>query len=587
MKIVIVLSIVILNVCFISASCEKTGEISSIVIAKSSSEQIVNAASIFQRYLLRSMDVEVPIVYEQEKSGLAIHIGLTAYVESKNLDLHGLDEDGYLFLNEGDGNFIILGGTDWGTEFGVYAFLEEYLGVRWLMPTELGTDIPTKDRLVVEVVNKRVNPAYLSRHLSPIDINETDDLGQWGRFNKVRKRIESNHNLNQLFAVERYGKSNPDFYPYIHGKINVPTGASDYRWQPNFFAKGIADSAAVFILEYFEKHPEVKSFSLSINDDASRFDRSSLSSKGRNRRTNYLGLVSLSDEYFRWANSVVSQVSEIFPNRTYGTLAYNNLMTPPIRKIGVHRNIVPFITNERLRWANPDFKEKDIRLTEDWKKVSANVGWYDYSYGRAYLVPRIWSGTMSEYLRWGMDNGIRHYTSEVYPNWGEGPKPYLLTKLLWDPTLNVDTLTYEWCERFAGEKSARKLVEYFRLWDNFWTHDIQNTTWYNLNSIYLDFENPSYLANVSNSLLMRSERLLREAYALASDETKKRRVQALLDMWQLYRIAIEFYQSNSVEITKLEDFKRSKSFLAHLDKLRVNPLYEMPIAYIRKYLKYK
>ena len=39
---------------------------------------------------------------------------------------------------------IIAGPTPYGTEFGVYEFLERYVGVRWLMPGPDGEDVPAR-----------------------------------------------------------------------------------------------------------------------------------------------------------------------------------------------------------------------------------------------------------------------------------------------------------------------------------------------------------------------------------------------------------------------------------------------------------
>ena len=46
-------------------------------------------------------------------------------------------------------NFVILGGSDWGTEFGLYSFLERFAGVRWLIPSDIGIDIPKQASLMV------------------------------------------------------------------------------------------------------------------------------------------------------------------------------------------------------------------------------------------------------------------------------------------------------------------------------------------------------------------------------------------------------------------------------------------------------
>ena len=92
-----------------------------------------------------------------------IHVGITSFVNKRIPDLHDLDEDGFVIETQGSDHLIIAGPTSWGTEHGVRAFLEQFLGVRWLMPGPRGEHVPHLNELVIPMVSIRESPIFLNR----------------------------------------------------------------------------------------------------------------------------------------------------------------------------------------------------------------------------------------------------------------------------------------------------------------------------------------------------------------------------------------------------------------------------------------
>ncbi len=140
--------------------------VATIVVAKNATPQIQTAAQLLQKIVAQSSGATLPI--GETANGAAIHIGSTPGVAAAKLDLKKLDEDGYVLRALDKNNFVIIGGSDWGTEFGVDEFLERYLGVRWLMPGEIGEDVPQHATLDIPQANVRQEPVYLSRMMSPV-----------------------------------------------------------------------------------------------------------------------------------------------------------------------------------------------------------------------------------------------------------------------------------------------------------------------------------------------------------------------------------------------------------------------------------
>lgn len=551
----------------------------TIVLAESASHQIQDVAKVLQDYIKRSTGALIPISNQAQSNSISIHIGLTSYVKSR-LDIKILDDDAFILDGRNSNNYIIAGGSDWGTEFGVYSFLERFVGVVWLMPTQIGVDVPKIVTLTVP--NKKIvdSPIYISRNIYPIFININNPLGTWGRFNRLRGRINFSHNLLNLYDPKEYFKTNPSFF-------GTADSVSSYKWQPDFSAKGIADTGAAKIIRYFKSNPTATSYSLGINDWRI-FDQSPESLARRKGTKNYLGLEDVSDDYFRWANEVVKKVTKVFPDKNFGLLAYNNVAEPPSTSIGVAPEIVPFITYERMRWADSSLEIKGHEINKSWEEEANILGWYDYTYGLNYLVPRVWFHKMQNYLKWGAKHHVKYYFAELYPNWVEGPKSWLQAKLLWNPSSNVDSLLNVWYVSFAGEKAAPKLKAFYTIWESFWTKDIFFSKWNNNSGGYLPFNNYSYLDAIPNNYVDRADYLINAAYSLAVTEIQKKRLQKLLEMWLINRTAIDIWQQSDLPINKKNDaFINSVQFISLLNNLEQDSLYSPSILSIKMALKIK
>jgi hypothetical protein len=563
----------------------------TIVVAKNASPQVQSAAQLLQKTVAQSSGATLPI--GETASGNALHVGSTPGTAAK-LDLKKLDEEGYVLRALDKNNFVIIGGSDWGTEFGVDEFLERYLGVRWLMPTELFEDVPQHKTInLPDDANVRQEPVYLSRQLSPFNVVGDNPSSVWARRNRARGRIGFHHNLLNLFPPSKYFATHPEFYPIYDGKRYKPLDDDDPRWQPNFAAPGIVDAAVEEINAYFERNPEAISYSLGMNDSA-RFDESPESKARRSGKKNFLGLEDVSDDYFEWANAVVERVLQKHPGKVFGTLAYNNIVEPPTR-VKVHPAIVPFITYERMRWSDPELEKIGKDLTLRWAQVSPNIGWYDYAYGISYQLPRVWFHEQQDYLSWGAKNHVNYHYAELYPNFGTGPKSWIFTKLLWNPNQNVDALLDDWYTRTAGKAAAPRLREYYALWEKFWTQDIQKSGWNTKKGQYLPFYSAEYLRDVPPEYLARSDKLLNEAAALADTPQRKARVAKLREMWEFYRASTIAYQgldkpapqneaqalqylNDAVAVTDAAQKRRDL-----LEAFKTDPLYAGAADYVSRY----
>ena len=437
----------------------------------------------------------------------------------------GIDEFAIAFPDER--SVVVVGHN----LYGIYEFLERYVGVRWLMPGPFGTDVPKRKTLRIPVVAVREAPSFLSRQL---EVPRGGVMDWCNRNRMVTRQAGQAHNLNKLFSFEE-AKAHPEYFPLrADGTRYTPTGHQG--WQLCFDPSVTATVAINRIVHHFNIRPFDHSYALSINDNGN-YCRCPVCAPGL-KGENY------SETYYRWVNAVAEGVAVVHPDKFLGLLAYNNVIQPP--EGPVHSNVVPFMTQDRLKWIDPAVREFGEDLTRAWDEKVPSLAWYDYIYGRFYMLPRVYFHQMAETLRWGHDNGVRHYYAEAYPNFGEGPKLYVLLKLLWNKDADVDALLAEWYERVGGREAAPFLAEYYAFWEDFWTRRILESKWYRQAGTYMPFFNdPDYLLDVTPEELAHLSELMKKALAKVQSEEQKQRVQTLADMHAFYAATALAYQAGT------------------------------------------
>ena len=513
----------------------------AIVVAKDADPQTREAADLLARTLQQSTGAAFPILVDGDvpadpAPAARLFVGRCPSVDTLDLPLKGLDDDGFLIRPAGADALAIVGPTAWGTEFGVCEFLERYVGVRWLLPGPDGTDVPQHQRLAVPRGEIRKEPVFFSRQFSGL---RGAAQGEWARRNRMHARVGFHHNLIHLFPPEKYTKTHPEFFPERGGKRFLPADSSVHGWQPCFTAPGLVEEAVKNINAALDANPKEKSYSLGVNDSSGHCDcqRCRERDPGGN---NFLKVRDVSDRYFEWANQVVEGVLKTHPDVFFGCLAYSEVAAPPTR-VKVHPRIIPYMTYDRMKWADPEIRAEGEEMTRRWHASSPTVGWYDYIYGSPYCLPRVYFHRMGESYRFARANGVKVHYAEAYPNWGEGPKLYVSLRLQWDPDQNVDALLKEWYERCAGRSGARALAAYFAQWEEFWTGPALKARWFSRGGQYLNFSSPLYLSEVPAEAMHKSRRLLETALAEAETEPQKARVRLLLRAFEYYEASALSY----------------------------------------------
>lgn len=531
-----------------------------IVTPAGASKSTVDTALLLEDYILRSTGVRLEVRDEPAADNklVEIHCGATAYARGLNLEMGTMDPDGFVISVPDGRHIVLLGAGETGQTYAVYAFLERYVGIRWLFPGAIGEHVPILDALVMTVEEVREKPLFVQRQFIGLGGPEND---LWAGRNRMRGRVDLHHNLWRLFTPENYSAAHPEYFPVQNGRRFVPkpapgkTTEQDIRaqvsWQPCFTAPGSVEETVKSIDAYFVKYPWAASYSLGINDSGGFCECSECMTKDSGR-TNALGLRDASPSYYSWCNAVVRGVNRRFPDKKFGLLAYSGVYSPA-PGVRLDEHIVPFITYDRMKWVDPVIERKGHALTEEWEKSASVLGWYDYTYGgQFYAAPRLYLHKMVEYLRYGFEHNVRHYYAETYPSldWHEGPKLYVLLKLLWNPYQDVDALLADWYRAAVGPAAAPYLAEYFSIWEEFWTKRVPDTAWFRQNGDrqYLDFGKSTYLEALRSEDVTKCETLLSKTVEVSSGKAERARAKYFYDGFMARKA--QFQQGMSSQTTR-------------------------------------
>jgi len=496
-------------------------------------------------YISEATGTRLPIrLPNQVHDQASIHLATaeTTTSEAAKSALADKDGDSYAIVC-GDNEIHLVGISEWGLRNAVFDFLERYVGVRWLFAGPDGEDVPKQSDILVPQGLVLQEPAFVQRVISPLTANPltapTSPYVAWAERNRLQGVYNSRslfmHNMYNLFPVERFGRTNPEFY----GR-RVPGVTATTDWQPCFSIEGTVDAAVQVITEYFTLNPEATSYSLGVND-LGGFCEADPNHPAYPGRFNSVGLLNLSDVYCRWVNEVVERVHEVFLDKWFGLLAYDYVADPP--SFTLHPRVVPFITKDRMTWIDEEIRALGHKHTEEWQSRANQLAWYDYMYGVHYVVPRVYPHLIAENLRYAKEHGVVAHYIEMYHNIADGPKPWLISKLLWDPYQDVDVLLDEWCERMVGAAAAVELRAFYDFWEDFWTRRIKESAWFQdfKTKTYLWFSDLGYVNLITEEDLTYSRQLLETVAAKAENEKQKKRAQLLLRAFEYSEASVLSY----------------------------------------------
>lgn len=467
-------------------SLSKDGKATAcIALADSASAPEKTAAAELAAYLKKVTGAEFPIVKPQELAGRpAIAVGPgAAKVLLPELDLvkageQGLGEDGIVLKSAGP-NLILTGaeGSQRGTLYAVYEFLERAAGVRWWTHTE--ETVPHNPTLVAAPLDVRYKPPFLYREPFSWGIAQGDPhmpyddsdaaVKDWA-VAKFAARQRNNGHSGMLPASlggsllpigwchtsfmylppAKYFKGQPDWYSEVKGKRIAEGDKSAGRGQLCWSNEEMLKELTKVVLEHIRKDPQLGMIDLSQMDWDDHCECAKCKALDDAGGSHSASLI-------HGVNRVAEAVEKEFPGFLVETLAYQHTRKPPTGIRPRDNVLIRYCVIERGA-SQPIDSDQNHAMLDDlnaWSEVAPKLFVWDYvSNLGGSLTPHPKHQVFAKDLRTYRDNhavGVFLEGESLGATDFIGLKNYLMARLLWDPSRDESAVMDEFLNGYYGK----------------------------------------------------------------------------------------------------------------------------------------
>jgi hypothetical protein len=447
---------------------DKGGSRYRIVVAADAIPSERYAAGELQRYLERMSGAKLPVVTDiVPVASREILLGDNEHLRrlSPKTDFKSLGSDGFVLRTDRN-RLIIAGGKPRGTLYGVYALLEEKLGVRWFTP-EVEV-VPNRDRVQLPKLNETQVPRLEYREVFWTEIMRDADFAARHRLNGNHYRLTEKHggravvyfpfvhSFDMLIPRELY-QEHPEYFPLINGK------RVDGYVQRCLANPDVLRLAIDRVKQWIKEHPDATIITVSQNDTFNYCQCEQC--KGLDDAEG-----SPAASMIRFVNAVAEAIEKEHPNIRIDTLAYQYTRKPP-KTLRPRKNVIVRLCSIECCFAHPLDScpsEENRRFRDDiiaWQPVASLLYVWDYTPNFAnYQQPFPNFDSLQPNVRFFANHGVKGlFEQGNYSAGGNGEmgplRAYLLAKLLWNPDADVKRHTDEFLHAYYGQ-AAGKIQEY-------------------------------------------------------------------------------------------------------------------------------
>jgi Glycosyl hydrolase family 67 N-terminus. len=437
----------------------------SITLGVDASVSEKTAAKELQLYLGQIAGIDIPVLENSSRaSGKIISIGWNE-VMGRRLGVAEPDagDDGFTCRSKGPSIFI-YGGSERGSMYGVFSFLEKEFGVRWYTPE--CTIVPRKEEYGFSRIDYSESPALKYRFVQYFNATRSSSWLAHNKNNSVWTAEEneygglsaywSAHTFGWFVPASEYFDEHPEYFSEREGK-RIPGGQLCLT-NPEVLEKCI-DGVKLAI----EENPLYWVYSVSQNDNILPCE----CDRCREMEERYGGHSGL---MLWFVNQVADAIKPIHPDKYIGTFAYQYTRHAP-RDIVPRDNVVIRLCSIECDFSHPieatEYNKAFLDDLEQWSAIAPHLFIWDYVVNfNQYLAPYPNFQSLAPNIRTFRDhNAIGVQEEANYQSDGgefSEMKAWVLAKLLWNPDLDTDELCNEFIDAYYGP-AARKISEYSAL----------------------------------------------------------------------------------------------------------------------------
>ena len=474
-----------------------------------------------QRYLLQMTGATYEIRFEPASS--AINLMLTTSlgappVAVRQLAGRGLDA---FVINADARKLTITANNEQGLANGIYFYLEE-IGVRWLLPGRIWTDVPLRKDVTLRM-DRLIVPSFKVRSYAGTGGFYSYEWGRsytgsasfetvttdWQRRLRYGGDYALGKAVGEAFIADRsitpILARHPHYLAIIKGQPSPLYLTQNGKSELNITAKLNAGNPAA--VDLFCDWTLRNLRTARASPDKSLHDVVSVEPSdgyGYGDDTALLpGNGSGSDQSFFIANACARKVRAAVPGASVILLAYAGHAAPP--SFDLEPNVIVQVTPYAFQDTDPS------RFIAAWAKKAPRLTVYDY-----WSIPD-WTHdepsfdytTLASRLRDWRSNKIEGANAEsTYGAGAMGLGHYIAAHLMWDLNLNEGALTEDWFERAFGPAK----VPMRRMMDR-WAHSFRLTS-SELGLTYNDLQAAARLAQGQPSFVARIDDFIRYVHYL-------------------------------------------------------------------------
>ncbi len=493
-----------------------------IVIADDAPEPVAYAAEELGKFLHESTGAELEIRSDSgPPAPKEIMIGPSRHTRADALGAVPSDLGAEEFvIKTFRGHVVISGGPPRGTLYGVYEFLDRFVGCRWF--TKDVSRVPKHEALTLGNIDVRRRPTLEYRE--PYFREFFDgDLCARNRCNSSASDLDTRHGgkvkygtfvhtFETLLPVAEHFAEHPEWYSMIDGK------RTDDHTQLCLTNPEVLDLVIEGVRKWIRDMPDATIFSVSQNDwtnpCACENCKAIDESEGGHSGT-----------MLHFVNKVAEAIEEESPHIAIDTLAYWYTRKPP-KTVRPRPNVIIRLCSIECCFAHPlDSCPENASFVDDirqWSKITDRLYVWDYVTNfHNYIMPWPNFNVLGPNVRFFANHSvIGLFEQGNYSPGGGGEmadlRAYVLGRLLWDQNVDEKAVRAEFLDGVYGN-AAQHVEEYLDL-----IHEPVADPDMHIH-IFCDVDSP----HLTGNMILKADMALSKAERAAESDAIKRRIELL------------------------------------------------------------
>jgi hypothetical protein len=501
-----------------------------IVIGKNCSKSEIHAAEELSYFLNKITGASFLIVTDDSDiKDKEIILGQNRHFKALKIELSDemIGKEGFI-IRTVDQKLVIAGSPVRGTLYGVYTFLEDFLGCRWFtddvshIPKRETVELPQADVLQKPILEYR--EPYFSSYRN----------ADWHARNKC--------NGNATFLNEIHG-GKISYYPFVHTFYDILPPEEYFDEHPEYFSEvngsrlkkrgqlcltnpEVLEIAKKKVRQWINENSNVSIISVSQNDWHNYCECKNCKALDE-REESHMGTM------LWFVNQIAESIEKDFPHIAIDTLAYQYTRKPP-KTLRPRPNVIIRLCSIECCFSHPFTecnKALHIRQLEEgmqlgsfkddvikWGKICDRLYVWDYVVNFVQnLLPHPNFKVLQPNIKFLVENnvvGIFEQGNSFKGKYGELNllKRYILAKLLWNPDYDVDTGINEFLMGYYGMSGVEMRKYFDRL------HEQVN------DDMHLGIYDPPTASYLTKEFLEDADKIFDEAEMLADNDIILKRI---------------------------------------------------------------